>query len=119
MYVFIATIFLAELIIAGFIIYWLYKINNIVSNTIKQAAEAEIMTINTIKQFRKVLKSTRDIISNYIDFFVKKKHEIRNKLINLLLVYLILVVFKTKFKRAATILQYAILFKDFWNSIPV
>jgi len=119
MYVFIATIFIAELIIAGFIIYWLQKFRKSVGFTMKQAAEVEVMTIGTIKQFRKVMKSTQGLIGNYINFFDKKKHEIRNKILHLILIYLILILCKTKFKRAATILHYALLIKDFWNSIPV
>ena len=119
MYVFIATIFIAELIIAGFIIYWLNRFGKIISSVIQKAAEAEIMTISTIKQSRKVLKSAQKFACNYVDFFVTKKNEIRKKILHLVLMYLFLVVFKTKFKNAATILQYVILFKDFWKSIPV
>ena len=81
--------------------------------------ELEVMTIDTIKHCRKVMKSAQGLMNNYINFFVKKKHEIRKKIMHLVLIYLILVLCKTKFKRAATILHYALMLKDFWNSIPV
>ena len=119
MYVFIATIFLAELIIAGFFVSLFLKFD-------KKVLELNCLTvytgnelIKTTKEVREILISAQNVVSNAVNIINKKKHEIRQKLINLAIIYAILIVFKMKFKRAAAILQYTLLAKEVWDRIPV
>lgn len=118
MYVFIATIFIAELIITGFIISLVLKCDKKVN-----CAKADILNcgtdlVKTVIEVRNILKTTQNVIGNITGFFTKKKVELRRKMINLVLIYAILFVLKIRFKKAAAILQYGLILKDFWTSIP-
>ena len=119
MYLFIATIFIAELIIAGFILSLILKADKNVKKYILMVSDKDKGLIPTIKELRKVVKLANNTICNSLTFVVKKRKEFLNKLMHLGLIYLCIVLFKTKFKRTATLLQYALLVKDFWSSIPV
>lgn len=119
MYVFIATIFIAELIIVGFVISLLVKCDKKIICANSCILDNSDDIIRTVKKVRNILTSLQGVIGNITGFFDKQKHNLRRKMINLVLIYAILIVFRIKFKRAATILQYALLLKDFWTSIPV
>ena len=118
MYVFIATIFIAELIIVGFIINLLVKcdkkvicLNSYISNCGKDI-------LQSVKNVHSIFTSLQGVIGNITGFFEKKKRDFRIKIINLVLIYALLIVFRLRFIKAAAILQYALLLKDFWASIP-
>lgn len=119
MCLFIATIFIAELIIAGSVIYWLVKFDKKAKNFTMQWIATEKESINLIKEFRGILISAQKIMDKAVDFVVKKKRDIKRKLISLTIIYAMLIVFKVKFKRAAILLQYALLARDLWKSIPI
>ncbi len=119
MYVFIATIFIAELIIAGFIIYMTLKLRKKINNFNEQVLKNQKITIATVKEFHEILRTAQNIMNKTVDFVSKKKKELRSKLLNLAIIYALLIFFKVKFKRAASILQYALLLRDFWLSIPI
>ena len=118
MYVFIATIFIAELIILGFIISVIRKLRTEINGFNKQVLENQMATISVVKEFREVLCTAQNIMGKTIDFFGQKKREMRNKMLNLALIYTLLIIFKLKFKKAASVLQYALLLRDFWLTIP-
>lgn len=119
MYVFIATIFIAELIIAGAVVFLILNLDKKVIAITEQARITGKELLDTTKEVREILISTQNVINNAIKYIVKKKNEFRQKLINLALIYAILIVFKLKFKRAAEVLQYALLAKEVWNRVPV
>ena len=119
MCLFIAIILIAELIIAGSIIYWLIKFDKKAKAFTTQWIATEKDSINLIKEFRGILKSAQKIMDKAVDFVVKKKRDIKRKLISLTIIYAMLVVFKLKFKRAALVLQYALLARDLWKNIPI
>jgi len=119
MYVFIATIFIAELIIVGTLILFTVKIDKKVIDAKTSVEKSSVSVVSVIKEIHDILISAQSIMNNAVTYINKKKHEFRQKLINLAIIYAILVVFKLKFKRAAVILQYALLAKDLWNRIPV
>ena len=119
MYVFIATIFTAELIIAGAIISLVLKFDKKVLESNDKSAIAGKELLQTTKQIKEILISTQSVIENAVSYINKKKHEFRQKLINLAMIYAILVVFTLKFKRAAEVFQYALLAKEVWDRVPV
>ena len=119
MYVFIATIFIAELIIAGSIILLLKKLDTKVKSLNEDSISCGKELIKTTKEVKEILISAQNIMDNAVSYVNRKKKEFRQKLINLAAIYAILVIFKVKFRRAALILQYLILAKDIWSRIPV
>ena len=118
MYLFIAIIFIAELIVAGFVVYWLIKLDKKAKAFSDQWIQTETDSIKLIKETRGILSTAKKIMGGAVDFVVKKRREIKRKIINLVFIYLILIIFKTKFKRAAMALQYIIIAQDIWKSIP-
>ena len=108
MYLFIAIIFTAELIIAGALIRLLVNWDKKAKDFTTQWIKTETDSIRLIKEFRHILKSAQDIMENTVIYVRKKSKEIKQKLINLTLIYVML-----------TVLQYFILAKDVWNSIPI
>lgn len=119
MYVFIATIFIAELIIAGAIVSVILKIDKKVIEATNKAKYTSDILIKTTKKVKDILVSAQNVMENIVSYVDKKKRELRQKLINLAMIYAILVVFKLKFKRAATVFQYALLAKEVWDRVPV
>ena len=119
MYVFIAIIFIAELIISITIINYIRRINQKVLTVGEQMIETGMESIRLVKSFKAVLLSAQAIMSNTVSFIALKKRQLRQKIINLILIYLILFIFKTKFKKAAEILQYLFVLRDLWLNIPI
>lgn len=119
MYVFIAIIFIAELIIAGAAISWLIGFDKKAKAVTEQWVSTGRDSVELVRKSREILISAQEIMEKGVVFLKRKKREIHRKILHLALIYLILVVFKTKFKKAAVILEYAILLKDFWKSIPI
>lgn len=119
MYLLISIVFIAELIIALTLVYWIVKFDRKAKNFTKQWITTEQDSIKLIKEFRGILKTSQKVMNNTIDFVAKKKREFKRKLINLAIIYAVLVVFKFRFKRAALLLQYLIIAQDLWKRIPV
>lgn len=118
MYFFIAIVFIAELIIAGYIISILRITDKKVLEFNEQVITNKALAQKNIRDFRNILKSANGIMDKIVGFVKKKHSELKKKIINLALIYLALILFKTRFKRAALILQYILLMRDLWKNIP-
>ncbi len=118
MYVFIAIIFIAELIVAGFIVYWICRADRCVKDLDVKIAACAPDIIDGIKKTRSGLCFVQKSIKNLFKFIRRKKAEFWQRVVNLVVIYMILLILKTKFKRAATFCQYAVFLKDCWDSIP-
>ena len=119
MFVFIATIFIAELIITGFLVSIITKADRKINCICEAASKNNKEIIQTVKELHRVVKQAKDTIHNTKAFVIFKKQEIRSKIINLVLIYLCIIALKTKLKKTAKMLQYILLARDFWMSIPV
>lgn len=118
MYVFIAIIFIAELIVAGFVLYWIIRADNAVKNLDKKFAQTSPIILTSIKKARNGIKVLQDAITKTIELIKQKRIEFWQKVVNLIVIYIILFILKVKFKKAATFCQYAVFLKDCWDSIP-
>ena len=118
MYVVIAIIFIAELIITGFLLYWIIKADRYVRALDIKIAEASPGIIAAVKGARAAVCSVQTAIDNVFAFIKRKKIEFWNRVVNLIVIFLILNILKTKFKKAATICEYVVFLKDCWDSIP-
>lgn len=119
MYVFIAIIFIAELIITFAIINFIIKTNKRVLSFGLEITQTMKDSVNLVKQSRKVLQGLQNIMGLTVNYVSKKKREFIRKIFHLIIIYLMLFVFKVRYKKAAAILQYLIILKDLWTSIPV
>lgn len=118
MYVFIAIIFIAELIIAGAVIGWIVRTDKKVNIFVENIKSTMTDSVNLIKDFRSLLENIQGIMEKTVGFVSRKKREFKQKILNLILIYLVLVVFKVRFKKAASILQYLFIINDLWKAIP-
>ena len=119
MYLFIAIIFIAELIIAGFLLYWICKFDRSVRALDFEIAKHSPSVIDGIKAFRGGVNLIQVAITKVCELVQRKKEEFMRRAVNLVVIYIILFMLRTRFKKAATYCQYAVLLKDFWDSIPV
>ena len=119
MYLLISIVFIAELIIAAAIVSWLVKIDKKANEYTAQWITTEQDSINLIREFREILKTSQKVMKDAVDFVKKKKREFKRKLINLAIIYAILVIFRVRFRRATLLLQYLIIAQDLWKSIPI
>ncbi len=118
MYLFIAIIFIAELIVAGFILYWIIKADKYVKSLDIKVAKFSPKLIESIQNTRYAVCSIQTAIDKILAFIKRKKIEFWRRVVNLIVIYLILNILKTKFKKAATYCEYAVFLKDCWDSIP-
>jgi len=118
MYVLIAVIFIAELIIAGFVLYWIVKADKAVKALDIKFAYQSPAIIEEIKTARSGIQVIKTAITKTVEFIQRKRLEFWHRIVNLIVIYIILFFLKTKFKKAATFCQYAVFIKDCWDSIP-
>lgn len=115
MYVFIAIIFLFELELA---IRLILAINSLCKRIRVLNAKVTANREQLCKVFIKlsdVFGLVKGGVNKTIKFVERKRQEVWNKIIGIVAIYLILAIFKVRFKKAATIVQYAFLFRDFYR----
>lgn len=118
MYVLIAIIFIAELIIAGFLINLILRADMKIKDIDKKIVSVSPEIIDGIRKMRKGALTLKTAIEKGITFINRKRYEFWQRVVNLVVIYIILFVLKIKFKKAASICQYAVILKDCWDSIP-
>ncbi len=118
MYLFIAIIFISELIITITIINGIIKADRQVC-----ALNNKITALKP--EIREFLTQTKECISclqtsvNTVIAFVRRKHqEVIRRITRTILIYLILLIMKNRYKKLATFCQYAVLAKDYWDGLP-
>ncbi len=119
MYLFIATIFIAELIIASTIISkivqadkWVCKFNEKVSLCQPDIHKYALFIKDTVSCAKELVETVRTVIK-------KKQEEFRLRVIKTLIIYTLLLVMKSRFKKLATFCQYLVFAKDYWDGLLV
>lgn len=118
MYLFIAIIFIAELIIAVSLINGIIRADRSVcalNNKIIQS-KPEIQKI--LKQARECVSCLQESVNSVITFVKQKRQQVINRAIKTVLIYFILLTMKSRYKKLATVCQYAVLAKDYWDGLP-
>lgn len=117
MYLFIATIFIAEIIIAVTLINYIVKADKFVQ-------KCSIQVMQTRPCFEKMLKDLGLCVSNFGEYYnymvnliKKKQRQFQITLIKNIAMYLSLFLLKGRYKRVAAFLQFAVLFYDYWVKI--
>ncbi len=118
MFLFIAIIFIAELIIAINLILLIIKADRAVVAFHKQAVAAKPQikaVLEGVKAGIKEVNEKQEIVINYLR---KKRNQWIINMTKNIILYLLLFLFKGKCKKAASICQGILLAKDVWDSIP-
>ena len=118
MFLFIAIIFIAELIIAATLILFIVKADRAVVSLHRQAVAVRPQikaVLEGVKAGIKEVNEKQEIVINYLR---KKRNQWIVNMAKTIIVYLLLFLFKGKCKKAASICQGLLLVKDVWDSIP-
>ena len=112
MYLFIATIFIAELIIAVTVINFLAKLDKKV-NDLNCCVEAFNPLAETCLQYARCLTTTfRQNFDKFVSFVSHKRKQIFNKLLILIGIYIVLFLFRAKSKKYSNVYHIAGVIQD-------
>ena len=117
MYLLIATIFIAEIIIAFTVISHIVKADK----AVKQYNSA---ILDSREGFKKISEDVSFCVKSFGDYYdciinsmKKKQLQFRINLIKNVCMYLSLFLLKGKYKRVASFLQFAVLFHEYWQKM--
>ena len=117
MFLLIATIFIAELIIALTLISYILKADNYVIELDKQVVSVKPQIkagLSGVREGVRIFKEKQGLFFEYVE---KKRNQYIMKGVTTVLVYLLLFILKGRCKRAAAICNGLLLAKDVWDNI--
>lgn len=117
MYLFIAIIFIAELIIALHIISAVVKADKYVCRLNERVQECHPQIEQYIFCIKDCISCAKSCIEATISFLKCKQQEFTNRIIKTLLVYVLLLLIEKKFKKISPAVKYIVFAKDYWESI--
>ena len=118
MFLFIATIFIAELIIAVTLILYIVRADRAVLKLNEQAEEYKPQIKAALEGIKEGIREINDKQEIVVEYLRKKRDQWLFKMLQTVLIYLLLFLFRGKCKKAASICQGLLLAKDVWDSIP-
>lgn len=118
MFLFIATIFIAELIIFSTLVFYIIKADKAVIELNKQVTEYKPQIQNALNGIKEAVIEISDKKDLLYEYLRKKRDQWIFKTIQTVLIYFLLFLFRGKCKKAAKICQGLLLAKDVWDSIP-
>lgn len=119
MYLFIATIFIAELIIAGSLIIFLIKLDRKVREMNNRVIIFKPILKGHLKVFKKAVYNLQNTFESFFTFIKKKRQQFITKIIIAVVMYASLIFFRGKFKKTATVFQTLVLLKDYWDELAI
>jgi len=118
MYLFIATIFIAQLIIAGTVLVFIIKADKKVclinDEVIKFMPSLEI----NLREAYDIVRNLKKTLYSILCIIGRKKQIFKLKLIKTFILYAILICCKGKFKRSASVFNMLVLIKEYIDKIP-
>ena len=118
MYLFIAIIFIAELIIAATLINGIIKADRMICSLNSKVSALKPDIKCALAQTRECVSCLQTSVNSLISFVKRKHQEVMRRVTKTILIYLILLIMKNKYKKLATFCQYAVLAKDYWDGLP-
>ncbi len=118
MFLFIATIFIAELIIAVTLILYIVRADRAVLKLNEQVEEYKPQIKAALEGIKEGIREINDKQEIVVEYLRKKRDQWLFKMLQTVLIYLLLFLFRGKCKKAASICQGLLLAKDVWDSIP-
>lgn len=119
MYLFIATIFIAELIIAGSLIMFIVKTDRKVRELNNRVIIFKPVLKSYLKTFKKVVFNLQNTFLSFFSFLRKKRQQFITKVIIAVVMYASLIFFRGRFKKAAAVFQTLVLLKDYWDEFTI
>ena len=119
MYLFIATIFIAELIIASTIISNIVKADKYVCQLNEQVTQKRPAIEKALSCFKECVQCVQTGFEAATGFLKQKQHEFKMRIIKAIIIYALLIIMKSRFKKLATICQYLVFTKDCWDGLLV
>lgn len=119
MYLFIATIFIAELIIAATFIFMIVKADRKVRELDNRVIEFKPVLKDYLKGFKKAVINFQNNVESFFSFIRKKRNQFTSKIIITVVMYAFLIFFKGRFKKAAAVFQTLVLLKDYWDELTI
>lgn len=117
MYLFIAIIFTAELIIAWTLVSNIRKADKYVCALSDKIIQNHVQTEKALFCFRDSVKCIKECFEASTEFLKCKQHEFKMKIIKTLLIYALLLIIKTKYKRLAKAAKFIVFAKDYWDAL--
>lgn len=117
MFLFIATIFIAELIIALTLISYIFKADKAVQDLRKEIISRKPQIKAGLLGVREGIHLVREKQVHLFEIIKQKRNQYLISLAKMIFVYLLLFIIKGKCKKAASICQGILLVKDVWDSI--
>ena len=117
MYLLIAIIFIAELIIALTLISYIIKADNAVKKCRASLTNCHCYFEKTIKDIRFCVESFGDYYDCIMNSVKKKRRQFQINMVKNTVMYLSLFLLKGKYKKIAAFLQFAVLFHDYVSKI--
>ncbi|MDR1168318.1 MAG: hypothetical protein LBK53_05445 [Heliobacteriaceae bacterium] len=113
MYLFIAAIFTAELIIAGALISFIVKADRKICTLNNQVTAFIPAFEDGLRKFYNIVHNLKGTLCSLFCLLQKKKNMYRFKLIKILVWYVILIFCKGKYKRAAVFFHLLVTAREF------
>lgn len=119
MYLFIATIFIAELIIASALVSFIVRADKKVCEINNSVTVSKPILEENLKVFKKSVISLQNTVESFFTFIRKKREQFTMKIIVTLVMYASLIFFRGRFKKAAAVFQTLVLVKDYWDELTI
>lgn len=119
MFLFIAIIFIAELIIASSLISNIMKADRYVCNLNEKVTQYRPKIEKVLFSFTDCLKCINSSFESATTFLKRKQQEFKMRIIKTIIIYGLLLVMRSKFKKLATVCKYIVLTKDYWDGLSV
>lgn len=119
MYLFIATIFIAELIIAGSLIIFLIKLDRKVREMNNRVIIFKPVLKGYLKALKKAVYNFQNTFESFFKFLKKKRQQFITKVIIAIVMYASLIFLRGKFKKTAAVFQTLVLLKDYWDELMI
>lgn len=117
MFLFIATIFIAELIIALTLIAYIVKADKAVKSLQKDVIALKPQIKAGLEGVREGIHTVKEKQDWFFDFVRKKRNQYLVNSVKMILVYTLLFIFRGRCKKAAAICQGILIAKDVWDSV--
>lgn len=117
MSLFIAIIFIAELIIVWTVVSHIVRADKYVCALNEKITQSRPKIESGLSCFKECVKCLKSTIEGARDFIECKKKEIRSRIIKALIIYALLLVMRTKFKKLAAACKFLVKAKDLWGAL--
>lgn len=117
MYLFIAIIFIAELIIALHVVFYVIKADKYVCSLNEKVKECHPQIKECLFSLKDAVSCAKNCVQAAINFIICKRQEFAERIIKTILIYILLLILEKKFKKLSPVVKYVVFAKDYWDSI--